>query len=259
MTTERRGACAPPRHAVLRVELLYLAAQCLQRSAVVDDVVGGREARLARNLRRDDASHFLLRQAAACAHARDLQLDGTVHDEHPVDARAVVLRFDQQRNDKHDIGAGRSAHARRGFAPNQRMQHRLETAPRVRVGKNACTHPRAIHCAARVDRTVAEQGAHRVDRRTAGRSQCVRDRVGVDERGAEAGELIGRGALATADAASEADHERHAPRHPAASAEQRQPAAHDFRAPEQPDHARARQVRPERDRGFARVAREQHE
>jgi len=47
------------------------------------------------------------------------------------------------------------------------------------------------------------------NRRTAGLGELVRDRVGVDDRGAQPLEFGRGGALAAADAAGQADHEAH--------------------------------------------------
>jgi hypothetical protein len=67
----------------------------LERSGVVDDVVGGRAPRLARGLAADDRAHFVLGKAAAGAHPGKLQVFRHIDHQHPVDAAPVVRRLDE--------------------------------------------------------------------------------------------------------------------------------------------------------------------
>ena len=69
------------------VERLDLRSDCRPRAAIVDDIVGAREALSARQLRRHDCTDGRGKQAAAHDHPPDLQLFWAIDDEHTSDAR----------------------------------------------------------------------------------------------------------------------------------------------------------------------------
>ena len=52
------GACGGGELAVTAIELLDLRFDCSRHTAIVDDIVGAREALAARKLRRHDRAHF---------------------------------------------------------------------------------------------------------------------------------------------------------------------------------------------------------
>jgi hypothetical protein len=89
------------------------------------------------------------------------------------------------------------------------MQQRLQRFPRRRVGKHPLAYCLAVHCARFPDGLGSEDPLELGYGGPAGLRQLVSDRVGVDQRGAQALELARRGALAAADAPGEADDEAH--------------------------------------------------
>lgn len=85
------------------------------------------------------------------------------------------------------------------------MQDRLEATSGLGLFKSERAHRGAVEAAIRRDHAIAEALADGFDRGTARCGERVGDEVGVDDAGAERGEVIGGGALAAADAAGEAD------------------------------------------------------
>ena len=90
------------------VQGIHLRRQVFERAAVVDHVVGRRQASFPAGLRCRDALDLGSRQAATRHDARDAQFVIAIDHGHPLDALAIVARFDQQRYFHHHIGrAGR--------------------------------------------------------------------------------------------------------------------------------------------------------
>ena len=89
------------------------------------------------------------------------------------------------------------------------MQQRLELLLGCGIGEHQLPHARAVHGPARIDVSIAEQPPYLLDGHPTGARQLVRNRIRVDHRCAEPGELFGRCALAATDATGQADDEGH--------------------------------------------------
>jgi hypothetical protein len=155
------------------------------RSRVVDHVVGLGEPRGARQLRGHDRPHLRLGEAAARAHARDLDVLGAVDDEHPVHDGPQSAGLEQQRHDQQSVGRGPSLDLRTGGRGDQRVQDRFEALPERRVAERLPAQPRPVEAAVGGHGRGTERGGDGALPGGAGGGQVVGDDVGVDDRRAE--------------------------------------------------------------------------
>src|SRR5919204_6716179 len=109
----------------------------------------------------------------------------------------------------YDVGTARRGNAPHRLLTDHGMQEPLQRVLGGRVGKDPLAHLFAVHRAGCCDEVVTEFPSHLGERRAALGGEFPRDRVGVDHRDAKPSELLGCGALAAADAASEPDHKAH--------------------------------------------------
>src|SRR5882724_3989026 len=190
---------------IFLVQARCLAFERLERSAVVDDVVGRGEALSARRLRGEYGANLRFRQAAAPHDALDLQRFGTVDHQHARRARPIHPALHQERNHQNRVGAPGALEAALAFGPYERMQYRLQSFSGLSVTEREAAHPRAIEGPVGRDRLGAERGAEGRVRLAPRPRQLVGDLVGVDHGGAELGKPSRDRALSAADAARESD------------------------------------------------------
>src|SRR5882672_296253 len=190
---------------IFLVQARYLTFERLERSAVVDDVVGRGEALFACRLRREYGANLRFGQTAAPHDARDLQRFGTVDDEHARRTRPIHPALHQQRNRENRIGAPGALDAAAAFVPDERMQYRLQPFSLLSVTEREAAHPGAIEGAVGRYRLGAESGTDGADRLASRSRQLMGDLVGVDHGDAELGEPSRDRAFAAADAARESD------------------------------------------------------
>src|SRR4051794_27349622 len=82
--SRRRVASAARKLAIASIECCNRVRDVLRRAAVVDHVVGSREALRTRELRSHDRTHFALGQPAASSHSLDLLLFHAIHDQYAI-------------------------------------------------------------------------------------------------------------------------------------------------------------------------------
>ena len=130
--------------AVSRVEARDLGRKRFARTAVVDDVVGAREALGPRKLRGHDRAHFRGRETAARHDPAHLLVLRTVDDKHARDARKQRAAFEQQRRDQNAVRSAPAGDFVVEPLLDQRMQQTFQPPPRLRVGKHGAPQPSAI-------------------------------------------------------------------------------------------------------------------
>src|SRR5882762_4162760 len=128
---------------IFLVQARYLSFERLERSTVVDHVVGRGETLFACRLRREYGANLRFRQTAP-HDALDLQRLGTVDDEHARRARPIDPAFHEERNHENRVRAPGALDAAIAFGPDEGMQYRLEPFSRLSVAESDAAHPGAI-------------------------------------------------------------------------------------------------------------------
>ena len=181
------------------------------RIAIVDDhVVRKCETCVSLCLRRERGQRLLTRHAVALHQARDLQLLGSVHDQHAVDVVAAAA-FGEQRYHEHLV---RPRGSRPTAAPSRRGS-RDAGCPRAASGRgvaeDALAHSAAVHAAVRAEDPGTERRDDLGEGRLTRLDDLPGDHVGVDQRHAVTRKQVRDGRLAAGDAAGKRDAERGRP------------------------------------------------
>ena len=190
---------------ILAMQTEDLRLQIRQIVIVHHDVIGRSQSLAAAHLRRHDRLDLGRSQAAARHHPRHLQVLRAIDDDDALTAFAIRAAFDQQRHGEDDIGRfGDSATCVRERA-NLRMQDAFETRFGLSVGKHPSPHCGTIERPVRIDDLMAK----RLDQRRHGAAllagQFMGNGVGIHKRRTEFDKQVSNGALATANAAGQAN------------------------------------------------------
>lgn len=190
---------------ILAVQTEDLRLQIRQIVIVHHYVIGHPQSLAAGRLRPHDRLDLGSRQAAARHHPRHLQVLWAIYDDDALAAFPIRAALDQQRHGENDIGRLGGSAAGLSEHPDLWMQDAFETRLGRSVGKHPSPHRGTIERAVRID----DLGAKRLDQSRHGAAlrtgQFMGDGVGIHQRRAEFDEKVGHRALATANAAGQAN------------------------------------------------------
>jgi len=195
--------------AVQRMQACDAPARGFLCDFIDEDVIGSIEARFPRRLVGDDPASCRFLKSIAPHHARNLGFDCAVDDQNPVDAVSPCPGFDQQRNREDQIGGGFRCRLckRVRLGANHRVQHLLKRFLRRDISEHKLTHPAPVKRAGFIDESGSKLSANWLDGLATCGGQFMCNRVGIDDVGAEARELIGGERLPAADASRESNAE----------------------------------------------------
>jgi hypothetical protein len=206
--SHRRLHCAAPFRRELSVpaiELGDLRCNGDGRPAIVEDVVRVSQPGEAIELGRHDGVNLHRRNPAAGDDAANLLVLGAIDHQNPVQLFGEAATLEQQGNDRHAVRAAPCGHLSQHLASDQRVEGRLETHSRRRIGKGPTAELRPIQLAGWQQHAGIERGGNRGVSGLSLHRKPMRDDIGIGDLDAERAEGLCNFRLAAADAARHAD------------------------------------------------------
>lgn len=179
-------------------------------AGIVDDVVGQCQPRLSTGLRGQHCFGVLSPDLIAMCQSFDLDRFGHVNHQHPVDPWPAT-RFCIQGDDQQAIRVFGHADLPQRLFGNQRVQDGFKSCPAGFVRKDGIAHSAPVEPTLSVEKLWTEFPLDLPQSRLAWLDDLAGNDIGIYDRNAETGEVIGNDCLARGNATGQHDRKHFGP------------------------------------------------